>query len=71
VIGLQEGTWSQLEVVEFVWEVVEQTQHWAGGQADPLEVLPSEVLVGAAEWLVPVQAQERRVTEHTVMEHTG
>lgn len=53
------------EVVEFVWEVVEQTQHRAGGQVDP-----SEVLLGAAEWLVPGQAQERRETEHKVMEHT-
>lgn len=59
------------EVVEFVWEVVEQTQHRAGAQADPSEVLPSEVLLGVAEWLVPVQAQERRETEYKATEHTG
>lgn len=52
------------EVEEFVWEVVEQTLHWAGGQVDP-----SEVLLVAAEWLAPVQEQEHRETEHKVMEH--
>lgn len=52
------------EVVKFVWEVVEQTQRRAGDQVDS-----SEVLLVAAEWLVPVQALERRETELKVTEH--
>lgn len=64
MIGLQEDTLPPPEGVELLWEGVEQTQRSAGGHDS------SEGLLGAAEWLVPVQEQGRRETEHKQMEHT-